>query len=390
MSSILRMAESVGAPLRSGVASAPVSSGAGEIPIANIYYLLCYAWDVLEEKGTLVDVDALDSTDLLDLFARVLVNGTRRLLRRGLDRGYLSREDEIPGVRGKLLLTQTLRRNLLRHGRAACAWDELEYDTLPNRILKTTLQRLHEADELDPATRADVHDVLRWLAPVRKIELHAEHFRRVQLHRNNRIYAFLLHICEFVHEQWLPAEYGGARRFRDFVREKLSKLFQEFVFNFFQSELRALGWRVSAPVIQWQMVAQNADADELIPRMETDVCLRGPSRAIILDTKFYAQGLKAGRFGGGAKLDPANLYQLFTYLRQRSCEPGWDQADGVLLYPRTTRNFDAEFTSHGHRIRALSLDLAQPWQNIHAALMQIVAVGPAVSSVPHVFSTATI
>ena len=58
-----------------------------EIPIANIFYLLCYAWDVLEEKDTLADVNALQSTDLLDLFARVLVNGTRRLLRRGLDRG---------------------------------------------------------------------------------------------------------------------------------------------------------------------------------------------------------------------------------------------------------------------------------------------------------------
>ena len=132
-----------------------------EIPIANIYYLLCYAWEALEEKDTLADVGALDSTDLLGLFARVLTNGTRRLLRRGLDRGYLPCEGEIAGVRGKLLTTPTLRRDLLRCARAVCAWDELEYDTLPNRILKTTLQRLHEADELDPATGADVHDVAR-------------------------------------------------------------------------------------------------------------------------------------------------------------------------------------------------------------------------------------
>ena len=388
MSSILRMAESVGAPLSSGIASGAVSSGAGDIPIANIYYLLCYAWDVLEEKDTLADVDALDSTDLLDLFARVLVNGTRRLLRRGLDRGYLSREDEIPGVRGKILVTQTLRRNLLRHGRAACAWDELEYDTLPNRILKTTLQRLHEAEELDPATGADVHDVLRWLAPVRSIELRTEHFRRVQLHRNNRIYAFLLHICEFVHEHWLPAEHGGARRFRDFIRDGLPGLFENFVRNFYRHELPAV-WKVKPLVIQWQITAPNADALALVPRMETDVCLRGPGRAIILDTKFYAQALKAGDHGK-PRLPSANLYQLFTYLRQQSCEPGWEQAEGVLLYPRTTRDFAVEFTTHGHRIRALSLDLAQPWQNIHTALMQIVAVGPAVSSVPHAFSTATI
>lgn len=388
MSSVLTTAESVGAPVRLSTASSPVSSGGGEIPIVNIYYLLCYAWDVLEEKDTLADVDALDSTDLLNLFGRVLVNGTRRLLGRGLDRGYLSREDEIPGVRGRLLVTQTLRRNLLRHGRAACAWDELEYDTLPNRILKTTLQRLHEAEELDTATRADVHDLLRWLAPVQSIELRTEHFRRVQLHRNNRIYAFLLHICAFVHEHWLPAEHGGARRFRDFIRDGLPGLFENFVLNFYRRELPA-EWSVSAPVIQWQITAPNPDALALVPRMETDVCLRGPGRAIILDTKFYAQALKAGAHGT-ARLPSANLYQLFTYLRQQSCEVGWEQAEGVLLYPRTTRDFAVEFTTHGHRIRALSLDLAQTWQNIHVALMQIVAAGPAISSVPHSFSPAAI
>ncbi len=357
-------------------------SDISQIPIANIYYLLCYAWDVLEEKDSLADVDALHSTELLDLFARVLVNGTRRLLRRGLDRGYLQREGEIPGVRGKLLVTHTLRRNLLPRGRAACAWDELEYDTLPNRILKTTLQRLHDAKELDPGTRSHIHDLLRWLAPVRTIGLHATHFRRVQLHRNNRIYAFLLHICEFVHEHWLPAEYGGARHFRDFVRDGLHKLFEKFVFNFYRHELPA-EWKVDAPIFDWQIIDANADAFALLPRMETDVCLRGPGRAIILDTKFYANALKSGSFGP-PRLPSANLYQLFTYLRQRSCEAGWEQAEGVLLYPRTKRDFGAEFTTHGHRIRALTLDLAQPWPKIHACLMQIVSIGASIPVVNHV------
>jgi 5-methylcytosine-specific restriction enzyme subunit McrC len=343
-----------------------------EIPIANIYYLLCYAWDVLEEKETLDDVDALESTELLDLFGRVLVNGTRRLLRRGLDRGYVPREEEMTGVRAKVLVTTTIRRNLLSQGRAACEWDELEYDTLPNRILKTTLQRLRDAVELDKDTRADVHDLLRWLAPVQAIELRAEHFRRVQLHRNNRIYTFLLHICEFIHEHWLPAERGGGRRFRDFVRDGLPALFERFVFSFYKHELPA-DWHVNASIIDWQLVDPNENARALVPRMETDMCLDGPGRAIILDTKFYAQALKAGAFGTAAKLPSENLYQLFTYLRQRSTESGWEQAEGVLLYPRTTRDFTVEFTTHGHRIRALSLDLAQPWQSIHAGLMQIVA-----------------
>jgi 5-methylcytosine-specific restriction enzyme subunit McrC len=179
-----------------------------EIPIANIYYLLCYAW--MCWRKTLADVDALDSTDLLDLFARVLVNGTRRHSGVGWI-AVTSTPGRIPGVRGKLLVTDAC--DLLRHGRTACAWDELEYDTLPNRILKTTFQRLRDAAELDKGTRPDVHDLLRWLTPVQPIDLRAEHFRRVQLHRNNRLYGFLLHICEFIHEHWLPSEHGHARRF---------------------------------------------------------------------------------------------------------------------------------------------------------------------------------
>jgi len=344
-----------------------------EIPIANIYYLLCYAWDVLEEKEALADVDAVDSTDLLDLFARILVNGTRRLLRRGLDRGYLPRQDEILAVRGKVLVTETLRRNLIARGRIACVWDELEYDTLPNRILKTTLLSLHNAAEINSHTHAQVNDLLRWFSPVRAIEIRGEHFKRVQLHRNNRIYGFLLHLCEFIHEHSLPIEGGTRRRFRDFVRDQLWRLFQEFVYNFYRHHLPG-GWNVSRFFIKWEMIRPNDDAIALVPRMETDVCLQRLDQAFILDTKFYAEALKGSNYGT-AKLNPSNLYQLFTYLRQQASTPGWEQAEGVLLFPRTTRDFSPEFTTHGHRIRALTLDLAQPWQTIHNRLLQIVDAG---------------
>src|ERR1039458_10864091 len=101
MDSAPNMMEPTTGPPQEDSPTAPAWSSGAQIPIANIYYLLCYAWDALEERDALTDVDALDSTDRLGLFARVLVNGTRRLLRRGLDRGYLAREDEILGVRDR-------------------------------------------------------------------------------------------------------------------------------------------------------------------------------------------------------------------------------------------------------------------------------------------------
>jgi 5-methylcytosine-specific restriction enzyme subunit McrC len=50
-----------------------------KIPIQNLYYLLCYAWDRLDERD-IVAVDAAGVTSLADLFARVLINGSNPLL----------------------------------------------------------------------------------------------------------------------------------------------------------------------------------------------------------------------------------------------------------------------------------------------------------------------
>jgi 5-methylcytosine-specific restriction enzyme subunit McrC len=116
--------------------------------------------------------------------------------------------------------------------------------------------------------------------------------------------------------------------------------------------------------------------------METDVCLQSNGRSIILDTKFYAQALKEGQYGG-PKLAAANLYQLFTYLRQKSCDSGWETAEGVLLYPRTSGEFDIDFTTHRHRIRAVTVDLSAPkWLQIHAQLLSLVAPGTRVAALP--------
>jgi 5-methylcytosine-specific restriction enzyme subunit McrC len=54
-----------------------------QIPIENIYYLLSYAWNKLEQKDK-VNVSAEDTISYIDLFAKVLVNGTRILLKEAL------------------------------------------------------------------------------------------------------------------------------------------------------------------------------------------------------------------------------------------------------------------------------------------------------------------
>ena len=68
------------------------------VPIGNLYYLLCYAWNRLDEKD-FVEVEALPRQDLPNLLARILINGVKRLLRQGVDRIYIAHTQDSQNFR---------------------------------------------------------------------------------------------------------------------------------------------------------------------------------------------------------------------------------------------------------------------------------------------------
>ena len=160
------------------------------IPIGNMYYLLCYAWNRLDERD-FVDIDALPHNDLPNLLARILVNGLNRLLRQGLDRNYIASTQDLQSPRGKIDIAETLKRALQVRHSVACIVDELSHDVLHNRIVRTTLHRLASTRDIDPGLGHALQLLDKRLAAVSLLPLRAEHFARVQLHRNNSFYRFL-------------------------------------------------------------------------------------------------------------------------------------------------------------------------------------------------------
>src|SRR5690554_70093 len=113
------------------------------IPIENIYFLLCYAWNKLDEKER-VDVSIDDKTELLDLLAKVLITSSKLLLKRGIDKSYIDHEEEISGVKGKIEISQTLKRNLLFKQKTVCTYDDFSANIITNQILISTIYRRSE------------------------------------------------------------------------------------------------------------------------------------------------------------------------------------------------------------------------------------------------------
>ena len=343
------------------------------IPILNVYFLLSYAWKHLNE-GEVRPLGATEGEQLEDLFSLILARGIGRLVRRGLDRGYLAEVEETPRLRGRIDFAASIPRQTWRHGRMVCQFDELSPDVLQNQLLKATGARLLGCG-LSRGPRAELRDALGWLREVSEIRPHSRHFQSVRPNRGNgREYRFLLSVCQLALDSLLPGEGTGSGKIRNFLEEEstMSALFEDFVRNFFHHHSE---FQVAAPQIKWCGYAINDDSKAVLPVMKTDVVLSSPDHRIILDCKFYKEAIKGSQFGN-PRIRPAHLYQIFAYLKnQAASDPDWEDAEGILLYPSVEKSFDHRFVLHGQSIRFVSIDLHQPWQGIHRDLLAIVRRG---------------
>lgn len=354
---------------------------ADAIPIANIYYLLCYAWNRLEEKEQ-VPVNTSHITEIIDLLARVLDSGLSHLIRRGYDRGYTSFEEDLPVLRGRLLMGETMRRGLQRRARVHCRHDELSHDVLHNRILKNIVAKLLRTRGIDETIVANLVDHRHRMHTVSDMMLVDADFSRVVLHRNNFFYDFLLRIARLIHHNLLPSEQRGEYRFRAFDRDpvRMRLLFEEFIRNFYKRELS--GRIVKRDDLEWNLTAVTPGSEILLPKMQTDISILSPGRRIVIECKYTARHFQQRDENAKQTFRSEHLYQLSAYLRTLREKHPSDDIEGILLYPTVGEHLAHEFhDTTGQRLRVWSLDLKQPWDLVYGELVGMVGEGEDVNTI---------
>ncbi len=354
------------------------------VPVATLYYFLCYAWQRLPEPALLRQAEATPFGRPLGLLAQVLLRAVRQRLRAGLPQQFEEQIAALGVLRGRVMLSASVGRGLLAQGRAVCAFEELSADTALHRVVAATLGGLAQAAGLPAALRRDLHQTERQLRQRLGAGAEADNAAvspaaptaaaLAALRRRSPPAAtddlFLLNICELIAEVALPQPTAtGRRRFRDFRRDPvlMARIFEQFVRNFYRREQRR--YRVFAETIAWQAEAAHAPDMALLPTMLTDTTLAAPDRKIILDTKFYAAALRP-RYNRLRLIAP-HLYQLYAYLQNQRSAPG-QALEGVLLYPGLAPAAPLAYTLGGHPVRVVTLNLNQPWAGIAADLLGLV------------------
>lgn len=337
--------------------------------IKNIYYMLSYAFQILKQSN--YDEVASEKFDKAqDLFAAILSKGIAQQLKQGLFREYVTKNETLPVMRGKLDMPNTIRNQIQRKQKLACEFDELSEDNLFNQILKATIHFLIIDDGVDSKRKSTLKKLLVFFDGIQQLEPSEIQWSRLHYQRNNKNYELLMNICYFVLDGMLQTTEKGEYKMTAFSDDHMARLYEKFILEYYHQHHTYFS-EVKAGQVKWNLVGDNSESMmRFLPVMQTDIMLRLNERILIIDAKYYGRTLQT-RFDKYS-LHSGNIYQIFTYVKNQDKDNTGNVA-GLLLYAKTDEEITPDCTLNmgGNQIGAKTLDLNKEFSLIAAQLDKI-------------------
>lgn len=338
------------------------------IPIRNIYYMLAYAFQVLQEDKYR-DMHFEEFDHIEDLLAAILAKGIASQIKRGLGREYLTKTEAISTPRGRFDIADTLKRRTLLSKQIVCEFDELSENIYFNRVLKTTAFALLHYKDLKPDLKASLKKAMFFFHEIDTIAPRDIHWSQMKYHRNNATYRMLMNICRLALERLLPSTQDGNRQLTQFKDDLLPRLYERFLREFYVQHFK--GRRdicVSASHIDWII---EDGTDPYLPRMKSDIMIEHENGALIIDAKYYGKSMQ--KHFGKHTIHSHNLYQIFSYVKNKD-RGNTGNVRGMLLYAKTDEEItpDSSYRLSGNQIDVITLDLNTEWPIIKDQLCQLV------------------
>lgn len=337
------------------------------IPVQNVYYMLAYAFQVLNEDGYR-NVATEQFNNVAELCAAILTKGVSLQLKRGLGRDYISETETLSGLRGKIDITESIKTQTMLRRQMVCTYDEFSVNTYMNRIIKTTMLKLLHAD-IDKARKKEIRKLLVFFDEVQELDVHTINWSQ-QYSRNNQTYRMLVSICYLVLKGLLQTTTDGSTKLMQFVDEqRMCRLYEKFILEYYRKEHPEI--TANASQIPWQL---DDDFSDMLPVMQTDIMLSQGAKVLIIDAKYYEHTTQTQY--DKHTLHSNNLYQIFTYVKNKEYELREEQHEvaGMLLYAKTEEEIqpDQKYKMSGNRISVRTLDLNLDFSEIRKQLDDIV------------------
>ena len=262
-----------------------------------------------------------DKMNLYELFINMYIQEVRRLLKRGIKSAYIQNEDNLMYYKGKLQVSQHVKRNFAHKERFYMQFDEYQVNRAENRIIKSTLLKLQRRTR----SMENAKEIRQLLISFELVDVSTnidKDFESIAISRDMKEYERLVQWSEVFLRNMSFTVFSG-KTSGSAILFPMEQVFEAFVakwVNKIFSEKSSGQIRVSVQDRGYFLF----DYPEKF-RLRPDIVLRENGKnPIILDTKW--KRLKPdSRINYG--ISQADMYQMYAYSKKYHTSDIW------LLYP---------------------------------------------------------
>ena len=337
------------------------------IPIQNIYYMLSYAFRTLTKKDYR-EMATEEFSNTADLMTEILIAGISQQLKRGLGRAYIEQMEDIPVIRGRVNITESVKRQTMINRKLSCVYDDFSVNNSKNRIIKSTALLLLRAD-VAKQRKSRLRKLLVYFDKVELIDLRTVDWN-IHYDRNNQTYRMLISICYLVVKGLLQTQADGKTKIMDFLDDQqMYHLYEKFILEYYKKEYSYI--TTNASKIKWQL---DDGMGYMLPNLLSDITLEYDNKVLIIDAKYYSH-IMQNRYEKET-IRSANMFQIFTYVKNKEAElkDKPHEVAGMLLYAQTDNGTqpDCCYQMSGNMISVKTLNLNCDFEDIRRQLNGIV------------------
>lgn len=256
--------------------------------------------------------------NLYEIFINMYLQEVRQLIKRGIKLDYVIKEDNQKFLKGKLLTSYHIKKNLVHKERFYVAFDEFHLNRPENRLIKAALLRLLRVT-MNSKNIKDIKQLLGSFEMVEPSVNYTKDFSRVKIDRTTKEYTILI--------QWTKV-FLMNKSFTTFSGDNLSKsllfpmekVFESYITFYIKKIFGNDGWDVSSQDKSYYLFNEPRRRFALRP----DIVCKKDNRVIIMDTKWKNLLNDEGKNYGILQSD---MYQMYAYSKKYQTSEIW------LLYP---------------------------------------------------------
>ncbi|ELC8442521.1 McrC family protein [Clostridium perfringens] len=266
--------------------------------------------------------NAMNNT-LIDIIGEIFYRELSREVQKGIYNEYVSVENSIGNIKGKLLVTKHSKINRFNKNKAYCAYDEFTEDNFFNRILKRTLDYLLR-EVKNERLKSNLRILERSFEEVSDEFIDKHYLNRYKLNRRNERFKNSFELAKMI----LNGSMGDNSKGNDFgftLLFEMNYLYEEYI----GVVLKEIMCEEEDIIVSTQekskylLYNKKRNKEEISLKPDIVIYKKGIPK-IIIDTKW-----KRGTRNGKENYSQADVYQMYAYVTSyKECEKC------MLLYPK--------------------------------------------------------